>query len=62
MRLYLSKKEARLVRATLLLASAASTKEQRETIEKVIDRIDLCERLQDSERQSKKGDEYYVNR
>lgn len=56
MRLYLNTKEARLIRATILVSIASMTKEQQETAHKVIDRLDLCEKVQKSEREAKNND------
>ncbi len=52
MRLFLNDKEARLIRATILVTVANMTKEQQEQAHRIIDRMDLCEKLQNNERKS----------
>lgn len=53
MRLFLSDKEARLIRTTILVSVASMTKEQQATAHQIIDRMDLCDKLQNNERRSK---------
>lgn len=53
MRLYLNDKEARLIRATILVSVASMTKEQQDMAHTIIDRMDLCDKLQNNERRSK---------
>lgn len=53
MRLYLSPKEAQLVRASLLVSMATMNKGQQDIANRVLDRIDMCEKLQDSEWRAK---------
>lgn len=52
MRLYLNKKEASMVRTALVLCMAQMNEAQRNTAERILDRIDLCEKLQNNERRS----------
>ena len=56
MRLYLSEKETRLLRAAIMVSSAGMTKEQQDMAHTIIDRIDLCDKLQNNERRAKEND------
>lgn len=53
MRLYLSNKEAHLVCVVLALSRANMTREQQVLTDKVLDRLELCFKLQASEKASK---------
>ena len=53
MRLYLNDKEARLIKLTLSYDKAMMDDKNRDMVEKVIERIELCEQLQNNERRSK---------
>lgn len=53
MRLYLSDKEARLIRATLQKSSKDMTPDQQMTAQIIVDRMDICDKLQNSERRAK---------
>lgn len=53
MRIYLSKKEADLIRRNVAVTYAMMTPNQQDMVERIIDRIDLCEKLQQSERKAK---------
>lgn len=53
MRLYLNDKEARLIRASILVSVSGMTKEQQDMAHTIIDRMDLCDKLQKSENKSK---------
>lgn len=55
MRLFLSDKEARLLRATILLQVVCMNKEQQNMAHTIIDRMDLCDKLQNNERRSKEN-------
>lgn len=56
MRLYLNKKEAELIRVMLASSRTVCTKDKQEILDNVIDRIDLCSKLQGSEDLSKRQD------
>lgn len=56
MRLYLNAKEARLIRATILVSMATMSQEQAVMAMKIIDRMDICEKLQKSESEAKHND------
>lgn len=53
MRLFLNDKEARLIRDTILVSVASMTKDQQEMAHRIIDRMDLCDKLQRNENKSK---------
>lgn len=53
MKLYLSDKEARLIRATIMVSVASMTKEQQNMAHTIIDRMDLCDKLRNNERRSR---------
>lgn len=53
MRLYLSKKEANLIKVALALEMCNMTDEQKSLASAVLDRIALCDKLQKSEDYSK---------
>ena len=53
MRLYLNNKEAQLIRVTLLLSVKDMTQNQQEMVHTIVDRMDLCDKLQNSERRAK---------
>lgn len=54
MRLYLNDKEARLIKLTLSYNRGKMVDEQQKVVDRILDRIDLCEKLQNNERGSKK--------
>lgn len=53
MRLFLSDIEARLIRAALIANMVYLNEDHQDTAQKIIDRMDLCEKLQNSERKAK---------
>lgn len=53
MRLYLSDKEAILVRVALITSTISMTPNQVDTAQRIVDRMDLCDKLQNSEHKSK---------
>lgn len=56
MRLYLNDKEARLIKLTLTYDRAMMDDKNQEIVDKVLERIDLCEQLQNNERRAKAND------
>lgn len=56
MRLYLNDKEARLIRVCLSMERGCMTNDQQDTVDRIIDRMDLCDKLQNNERRSKEDD------
>lgn len=53
MRLFLSDHVAQLIRVSLNVNMACMTEDQKDTAQKIIDRMELCEKLQNSERKAK---------
>ena len=53
MRLYLNNKEAELIKLTLSYDRGMMDDKNQEIVDKIIERIDLCEQLQKSENKSK---------
>ena len=53
MRLYLNEKEARLIKLTLCYDRARMDDKHQEMVDKIVERIELCEQLQKSENKSK---------
>lgn len=52
MRLYLNDKEARLIRVSLLMERVNMTDNQQDMVDTILDRMDLCDKLQNNERKS----------
>ena len=52
MRLYLSDKEVRLVKLTLNYDRIMMNDKNQKIVDKILDRIELCEKLQNSERRA----------
>ena len=52
MRLYLSDKEVRLVKLTLNYDRIMMNDKNQEIVDKILDRIELCEKLKNSERRA----------
>ncbi|MBP3683377.1 MAG: hypothetical protein J6J12_00230 [Oscillospiraceae bacterium] len=53
MRLFLNDKEARLIKLTLSYDRAMMDDKNQVMVDKIIERIELCEQLQSNERKSK---------
>lgn len=53
MRLYLNSREASLIKVCLNMQYPYMTDDQKEQVERITDRIDLCNKLQDNEHKSK---------
>ena len=52
MRVYISEKEAQLIRLDLIMEKDYMTDSQQAIVRTILDRIDLCEQLQNNERRA----------